>query len=736
MYKEFQERVKKETAELEKEIQSYKDSYSEKINAVKLNSENAEIQFKSIQEEEVLSRLSEIILSDKEFLSEVKISIEKTTEELGKINELLGQAKQDNKLRQGLKSAEERLPRETETKNNAQIKLNAEKDKQPENEKRIKQIDEIQRTLPKYQELKAIITKITADKNTLSESEESLKKLKTQIEKTNLNLEKQKNELKNFDSLDLETSDLKNKEVRLNEKLENLNGLSDIAKEYDVLSLSFSQAQKEYSEKSEMSKAKRESYERLNKAYLDEQAGVLARELKENSPCPVCGSIEHPNPAELSAKAPSKEELSKAKKESEKAEKDTTATSERANTLKGQCTSKKNEIITSAEKLIGTSVFEEIPQVLNDNIKVLKTEIKTVKTKIKQQEEKILQKANLEKSVTDIEKEIKKSEEDIVIFGKKIATLTTQINADINLQTEKAKDLKFKDENEAKAEISKLNKLKEEYEKILKDAERDFERAKTKSEQTLTEILTLKKQIGNSKPLDLEKILNDKKNVEQKQTSLNEQDKAVSSRISNNENILENLKSIVKIKSAQANKHKWLKEISDTANGSVLGKEKIELEIYIQSAYFERIIHRANLRLLQMSNKNFELKRRDVLGKRVQSGLDLDVIDHYNGTVRSVKSLSGGESFLAALALALGLSDEIQNNAGGVRLDSMFVDEGFDSLDETKLSQAIKSLVEISESNRLIGIISHVRGLDEKIDSKIVVTKSPNGGSSATIISE
>jgi exonuclease SbcC len=135
-----------------------------------------------------------------------------------------------------------------------------------------------------------------------------------------------------------------------------------------------------------------------------------------------------------------------------------------------------------------------------------------------------------------------------------------------------------------------------------------------------------------------------------------------------------------------------------------------------------------------MSNSQFELKRRGVSGKQGQSGLDLNVIDHYNGTERDARTLSGGESFIATLSLALGLSDEIQENAGGIRLDSMFVDEGFDSLDDTRLSQAMQALMSISQTNRLIGIISHVSGLEEKIERKIIVTKARTGGSRAELV--
>ena len=154
----------------------------------------------------------------------------------------------------------------------------------------------------------------------------------------------------------------------------------------------------------------------------------------------------------------------------------------------------------------------------------------------------------------------------------------------------------------------------------------------------------------------------------------------------------------------------------------------------MQMAYFDRIIARANIRFMVMSGGQYELKRSRLAGNnRSQSGLDLDVVDHYNGTERSVRTLSGGESFKASLSLALGLSDEIQASAGGIRLDTMFIDEGFGSLDEESLQQAIRSLSDLANGNRLVGIISHVPELKEKIDKQIIIRKSKSGGSSAEV---
>ena len=178
----------------------------------------------------------------------------------------------------------------------------------------------------------------------------------------------------------------------------------------------------------------------------------------------------------------------------------------------------------------------------------------------------------------------------------------------------------------------------------------------------------------------------------------------------------------------------WMRALSETANGTLTGKEKIMLETYIQTTYFDRILQRANLRLQKMSGGQYDLKRRTAPGSiRGQSGLELDIIDHINATERSVNTLSGGEAFLASLALALGLSDEVQMSTG-IRLDTLFVDEGFGSLDSESLSKAYGTLIGLTDGHRLVGIISHVAELKERVDRQIVVTKDRSGGSTARIV--
>ena len=184
----------------------------------------------------------------------------------------------------------------------------------------------------------------------------------------------------------------------------------------------------------------------------------------------------------------------------------------------------------------------------------------------------------------------------------------------------------------------------------------------------------------------------------------------------------------------------WIHSLADTAGGTLNGKSKVELETYVQMAYFDRILRRANLWLMTMSSGQYEMKRRESAdNKKDKSGLELNVIDHYNGSERSVKTLSGGETFQASLSLALGLSDEIQSMAGGIQMDAMFVDEGFGSLDEDALNQAVKALGNLAEGKKLVGIISHVSELKDRIDKKIVITKNRSGervGSSITVVGD
>ena len=241
--------------------------------------------------------------------------------------------------------------------------------------------------------------------------------------------------------------------------------------------------------------------------------------------------------------------------------------------------------------------------------------------------------------------------------------------------------------------------------------------------------------LKNAEDVDTEAKTAEKNEYLRKKQSLLTQRQETAHRLSTNQAARNNISATAEKMTALEKELQSVGALSMTANGALRGKERITLETYVQMAYFDRILRRANVHLMRMSGGQYDLRRRSAAGDlRSQSGLDLDVIDHYNGSVRSVKTLSGGESFIASLSLALGLSEEIQAGAGGIRLDTMFVDEGFGSLDEDTLDQAMRALKSLAEGDRLIGIISHVSELRRQIDRQVVVRKDRNGGSSIKIV--
>ena len=260
-------------------------------------------------------------------------------------------------------------------------------------------------------------------------------------------------------------------------------------------------------------------------------------------------------------------------------------------------------------------------------------------------------------------------------------------------------------------------------ENAYKECEKSVNEFKTQITQ-LNDILKDVEEINiDEKKQERDTVAKEKKQI----TDLNN---IITQRIIANNTVLKNLSAQAADLAKLEERWKLINSLSDTVNGNITGKQKITLETYIQTAFFDKIIARANVHLMKMSGSKYDLKRKDVADNlSSKSGLDLNVIDHYNGTERSVKSLSGGESFIASLSLALGLSDEIQASAGGIKMETMFVDEGFGSLDEEILRQAMQALSGLSENNRLVGIISHVAELRSEIDKQLVVTKERSGGS-------
>lgn len=293
---------------------------------------------------------------------------------------------------------------------------------------------------------------------------------------------------------------------------------------------------------------------------------------------------------------------------------------------------------------------------------------------------------------------------------------------------------KFREHLVSIEEVKEKRQRKQQLEQAFKTARSEYEACVMLLDKNRTLLTSLESHQAEGTDLTEEELLNQREVLLQKRRRMQEEKEQIRLRLQvNSRAVLDIDKRFAAAKRVEQEYAK-VKTLSDTANAAVRGKDRVTLETYVQMRYFERIIARANLRFMVMSGGQYELKRKEeAANKTSQSGLELDVVDHYNGTARSVKTLSGGESFQASLSLALGLSDEIQSQAGGIHLDTMFVDEGFGTLDEEALGQAMKALQSLTEGNRLVGIISHVSELKEKIERQIAVRKERSGGSTAQI---
>ena len=294
----------------------------------------------------------------------------------------------------------------------------------------------------------------------------------------------------------------------------------------------------------------------------------------------------------------------------------------------------------------------------------------------------------------------------------------------------RAAELPHADSCAAKAALTQAQTQHEALRQALDTAQKQHAAAQAKCAQLRGKIATLHTQTDAAPAADIAALQAQCDALSARTDALQLQMNALDTRLQQNRTARAKLDTQRQEYDAAHERWQWVHALAATANGAIPGQEKITLEAFLQAAYFDRILGRANTRLLIMSGGQYELRRCERAGdNRSQTGLELEVVDHYNGTARSVKTLSGGETFAASLSLALGLSDEVQSSAGGVQLEAMFVDEGFGSLDSEALQQALAALVGVSGGSRIVGIISHVAELKDRIDRQIIVTKDRSGGS-------
>ena len=804
-YQQFQEKLKEQAKALYGQYADTRKSIEQYTGGVIPGDEREDlaIRWKEAQKgslEVMLALLEQMITADREEENALDGKMKAIREEMSALGLKLGKAQSASKVFKDLEAARLILDREAPRLAAAKGNYNKEKEGQAERDilmVTITKMEEAMKSYARYDGLAAgreeCLKRIGRLKANALRNQEEEARWREQ-------LLKEDNELAALKTAGEDYQAAQSAIEKLAEYRTRVDSLVGELSEYHRERKNLEQAQELYREADETRRRADQVYKSLYQRFLDNQAGILARELVEGSPCPVCGSTVHPAPAGPGQAAGgrnpadtfpcaypdcdvTKELVDQAAKDSEARTRTASELSLKAGRLAGSLETRYTRMRQQIDAEVG-SWKEAWRERLNQEedrgdggaagspvarmeqrqhfLKVWEDMLGELKDQLARQEAaakkraaecraRLKHKEELEKARVGHQKSLEEAGE------KRQQVLKLLIEAEERekgLQDqikELAGKLPFKDRNQAREELAGKRAAFEAGEKAFREAEKTYLEVSQKAADARSRMEALRAQLQDTEPdteldagldreltaLGLARQMEELTAAQERakaELDLQEQKKSrIHHRLETNRTAYSR---ILKQKDAMEEIQQqwtWVKSLADTAAGEVGGKEKITFETYVQMAYFERIIARANTRFMVMSGGQYELKRCSEEDNRGKSGLGLNVVDHYNGTQRSVRTLSGGESFQASLSLALGLSDEIQSAAGGIRLDTMFVDEGFGSLDEDTLNLAMKALGDLAEGRRLVGIISHVTELKERIERQIVVVKEKSGGSRARI---
>ncbi len=750
-YQSFQERLKNESATLSRECEAAKNSVQQYISGVLCGEEDVlNIRLKAAKSgkmltEEAIELIGEILDQDTKSAARLDERLQKVESELEELTKLFSKYEERKKAQRDLEDAVQKKKAQTSVLDELRKKLEEEKGKQPEIDVLAQKSAAIEAQMPNYDAFDFGKKQIILLENQIVSSKKTETKEQKHLELQKAELEELHQERKQLEDAGEQWERLSREKENATRRRAELRKLQGELAELDHLRKDLAEAQRAYRAAAGYADEVQKDFMEMRKAFRDEQAGIIAEGLAEGEPCPVCGSTSHPHKAGKSAKAPTEAAVNRREEEAADAQRAANTASETAHagkTAAAMAEKAVNEKI--AELLPDSAADKEIAELLpggasagkvTELLSGAESRIRDIERRLQLEKKRIERRKQLEQLIP--KKEQLYSEKEAVISGLKEKLMSDTVRLDaIKAQNEElSRKLPYESKEAAQAQQEIYKRQIQVLKNALREAEKQFSDCEKSIAALDAAILQLQKILDASEDINIEKAGVRKTVLLEEKGALGEEQKKLHNRIVTNRNALKNIEDRSGELAGLEKKWMWVRELSNTANGNLKDKEKIMLETYIQMTCFERILERANTRFMVMSGGQYELTRRKAAGNlRSQSGLEIDVIDHYNGTRRSVKTLSGGESFMASLSLALGLSDEIQSLAGGIRLDTMFVDEGFGSLDEESLQQALKALSGLAGGSRLVGIISHVGELRDRIDRQIVVTKEKTGGSRVNVI--
>ena len=610
-------------------------------------------------------------------------------------------------------------------------------------EERNVRIAAIRADLKEYEAVSLIKKELDAAGKRLKVKESDIAGYKSELKRLNSAIDQAENDIKIFDKANVEYSVKKNGLDKARFGLKEITGVCDALKNASESLVRADEAVAEYEKARSVFEDMSTKQSVLQLKYFDRTAGVLARQLEEGKPCPVCGATDHPAPAVSDKGEDVSEEL-------EKVNKELAALRERMEEAAGKCA-----------KLKG--IYEEREKMALDLLQTGKPGKKKSSFKNKREIDERLKEALEIKKETEAAISVTEGElnalEGMISSGrpeerlkaltgeaqrldKKIKDLNEEAVKDRAFLTareetleERKKGLEFEDETKARKELEKLREEirgAKEMEKALKDKEIELSKILHAAKEMIKQLNERLK--GKERP-DVSSLKEKYANAERRGGELDNEYGRLLTEEAGLKNASEQIQELVKIIKKQESHLRKVGNLFATASGNAT-QGHLNFETFVQQESFENIICRANVHLSDMSGGRFELQRTDEAAGKAKTGLDLKVVDNYNATARRVQLLSGGELFKASLSLALGLSEEISEQAGGRPPETLFVDEGFGSLDKESLDLSVQVLQRLSFKDRLVGIISHVSELKTMIKNKIVVYKNQYGESSVKTESE
>ena len=645
---------------------------------------------------------------------------------------LVETARQQKQYRLRLEQRRQDLKQKEQAQEQAQQELCVRQEQEPVCAALTEQIAALEARKPRYLELRTLRADQERDERALQMAANTAEKLGKALEENREMIRAGQALLEQTEDVSRQLLEQRELLSGLREQRRRLGALENSLKEMETTCAGLSRAQGDYLTASDRKRQAVGKFEELQDLYLDAQAGILAQRLVTGEPCPVCGAVEHPKPAAKAEHVPNKAQLDKARREAEAARTAAEAASAECQRLEGTRALQESQIRALSRELLDCepeNVEALLSRELEENTRQHNACIARG-TKLREQEQQREQTRQalreLEQKVAEQSQALGQAQESGAKLRGTVETRAVQIKA---LEQE----LGGGDLQSLQAQIRQMTDRRALLQQAIADAQSRLEQIRKDMAALDGEIRAVTEELSRETPVDEEEILKAESETRARLTELRADCGRIRVRLGINRAVMDVLARSSGELERLEEKERWMTPLVRTALGTVVGKEKVDLETYVQTAYFERIIGCANVRLLAMTDRQYELVQATGSDGRKNAGLELGVIDHCSGQQRSVKTLSGGESFKASLALALGLADTVQAQSGGIQLDTRFVDEGFGSLDEASLRMALDTLASLSEGRRLVGIISHVAELKDRIDKQVIVTKTREGSSSVKI---